>query len=138
MHPDYKKWIAPGTEPLSDDFSGPRKNQLTKRSTTAVVVHSERKMKSYLVLDSELNHISTQNLQVSLFFSLMCTCASTAFGLWSSMLIDSSPSEMSQKLLPVLEYALLGAAAIFGTLGGLAFANKQSEVHRIMRESDTG
>lgn len=110
-------------------------SDLTRRAPLITTIHNTRRVRSYVVFENELTLISMLNGGATLFFSLAATCAGMAFGLWSSLLIESSPSEKATVAVPPLTWLLVIATAVFAIVGTVCVLQRTSEVYRIKKES---
>jgi hypothetical protein len=100
--------------------------------------HNTRRMKSYLVFDTELKNISMLNAWAMLFFSMASSCLSVAIGLWSNLFITDSPSSIAQRYGASLEWTFAVLAAVFIGLGLCAIRSRTSQIDQIKRESAGG
>jgi hypothetical protein len=112
------------------------KRSYSQKASKVVTQHADRTMKSYLILESELHHIATLSTWATFFWSAFFSCGSLAFGLWSDMFIEGSPSPEAMKNMPPLQWAFVAGAALFLGLALWATRSKRSEVDRVKRESE--
>lgn len=111
------------------------KGTYTQRASRVILQHANRTMKNYLVLESELDHIARLSTWAAFFWSAMFSCASFAFGLWSDLFIEGSPSKEATQHIPALEVVFVIGAILFFVLAIWATYSKRSEINRIKRET---
>jgi hypothetical protein len=127
------------SDQTKDQQKRPRSSYTTKGASKGAILiteHSNRRMKSYLVLEGELIHISMLNGWMTLFISTCSGFFSLALGLWSGLFVEGSPSEIAKEYGRTLEVTFVGLSILFGFLAIWAYCNRKSEVDRIKRESD--
>ena len=106
-----------------------------KRSASLVAIHRDRKVKGYVVLEVELQTVSSLNAWATAFLSIGCSLTSLAIGLWSGLFIDSAPSEEARKYGPMMEIAFASLGILFFVLAGCAIWSRKSTLDRIKEES---
>ena len=106
-----------------------------RKTSKVITVHSDRTMKSYQVLDSELKHISTFNGWATLFFSAASACASIVIGIWTNLFVTDTPSAIAQKYGISIQCVFAVLTVVFLVLGILSTLSKRSELRRIKKES---
>lgn len=110
-----------------------------ERGSKIVAVHSDRYMKSYLILDSELKTISILNGAATLLFSAGSFCLSVGVGMAINLFVSDSPSAVAAKYGNAIERVAFYATAALYVLGIAMIVCKRSEIKQIKRESgDTG
>lgn len=105
------------------------------RGGVVLTQHSDRTMKAYTVCDGELSTLSMLSTLTTICFSIAGTCITTAFGLWSGIFIEGSPSETAKNVVPVLVWGFGAVGLVFGSIGLWVTRHKNSEIDRIKRES---
>lgn len=109
-----------------------------QRTSKVVTQHSDRNMKSYQVLEGELNQISMLNHMTTAFSSAATLCATIAVGLWSNIFVSVEPSREAKEFGTPIQFALLVTAFVFAVLSIWMMCNRRSMVNRIKRESGGG
>ncbi len=113
----------------------PRIIQKGNKGGLVVTQHTHRHMRSFHVLDDELDTLSTLGWQATLFYSLFGSFTAAAFGLWSGIYIEGSPSDKAKALIPFLIGGLVLVALLFLILGIITSYSKNSKVANIRSQS---
>jgi hypothetical protein len=121
---------------MVDEQAKPSYTTGGRKATKLTIQGKPRTMKSYHVMDVELNSISSMNSLATIFFSLCGSSFAAAFSLWSSMEIDSSPTANALAVMPILEKVFVCFGVLFLVLAVKVRSQKESTVDVIRRESE--
>ena len=95
---------------------------------------STRRMKTYVVTDSEMTNLSLMNGAATLFFSAASFFASTATGLWQNIFVADSPSQIAVKFGDTIQRSCWFVAGFFVCLAVISLVKRRSLIALIKRE----
>lgn len=85
--------------------SAPQKNTRTRKPPKPPAFETEqvrRKIKVYHVTANELHNLASENTVAKASLSTGCSLTTFAIGVWTSILIDSTPSELATTVAKIV------------------------------------